>query len=76
MHAQEQTSLPKEQQLLLGIYSQVNEPDGLHAICHMSHGLDPQSQLRLYQQEGAWAAVLTTCDHQLRWPSSTEAYLL
>ena len=45
---------------------QINEPDGLHAICHMSHGLDPLSQLRLYQQEGAWAAVLTTCDHQLR----------
>ena len=61
-----QGTLPEEQRLLQDVYTQANEPDGLHAVCHMTHGSDPAAQLRLYRQEGAWSNVLTASDALLR----------
>lgn len=54
---------PAEDQLLLSIYSQLTEPDGIYAAVR-SRKL--ASQLHLFQHEGSWPKVLLACDLLLR----------
>lgn len=39
--------------LLLDVYGQINEPDGIYAVARSHH---MASQLRLLQHEGTWHA--------------------
>ncbi|KAK9806879.1 hypothetical protein WJX72_005975 [[Myrmecia] bisecta] len=62
-----EASLPMADQLLLDIYGQIDEPDGIYALAR-SHVI--ASQLRLYQHEGAWSKVLAGYDMLLRQASA------
>ena len=46
-------------QLLLDIYSSINEPDGIYAV---TMGQSLISQLKLYEHEGSWDKALTGYD--------------
>lgn len=46
-------------QLLLGIYSSINEPDGIYAV---ARGHNIMSQLKLYEHEGSWDRALAGYD--------------
>ena len=58
-HSLLQDTLPVAEQLLLDIFSQVNEPDGIYAIAQ-SHKM--ASQLRLFEHEGSWSKALLGYD--------------
>ncbi|KAK9814933.1 hypothetical protein WJX73_002395 [Symbiochloris irregularis] len=55
--------LPEEHQMLLDIYSQTTEPDGIYAIAY-SHRL--ASQMHLFCHEGAWSKALLASDLMAR----------
>ena len=46
-------------QLLLDIYSSINEPDGIYAV---ARGYNMMSQLKLYEHEGSWDKALAGYD--------------
>lgn len=46
-------------QLLLDIYSSINEPDSIYAV---ARGHNMMSQLKLYEHEGRWDKALTGYD--------------
>ena len=46
-------------ELLLDIYSNINEPDSIYAV---ANGHSMKSQLRLYEHEGNWDKALTGYD--------------
>ena len=60
----EQGPLPAEDRLLLEIYSQLTEPDGIYAVAR-SHKL--ASQLHLFRHEGSWSKALLGCDLLVRY---------
>ena len=45
--------------LLLDIHSQIDEPDGMYAAARLQQ---PESQLALFEHEGAWDKALVSCD--------------
>ena len=59
-------------QLLLDIYSSINEPDGIYAVT-MGHSLN--SQLKLYEHEGSWAKALTGYDLLCRHTAPSDSTL-
>ena len=46
-------------ELLLDMYSSINEPDGIYAV---ARGHNMMSQLKLYEHEGSWDKALTGYD--------------
>lgn len=54
-----QGSRAEADQLLLGIYSSINEPDGIYAV---ARGHSIMSQLKLYEHEGSWDRALAGYD--------------
>ncbi len=48
--------------LLLDIYSQIDEPDGMYAAARTQQAA---SQLALFEHEGAWDKALVSCDLML-----------
>lgn len=48
--------------LLLDIYSQIDEPDGMYAAARSPQAA---SQLALFEHEGAWDKALVSCDLML-----------
>ncbi len=46
-------------ELLLDIYSSINEPDSIYAV---ARGHNMMSQLKLYEHEGSWDKALTGYD--------------
>ena len=48
--------------LLLDIYSQIDEPDGMYAAARSQQAA---SQLALFEHEGAWDKALVSCDLML-----------
>ncbi len=47
------------EELLLEIYSHIEEPDGMYAAARTPHA---SSQLALFEHEGAWDRALVSCD--------------
>ena len=54
-----QGSQAKADQLLLEVYSSINEPDGIYAV---ARGHSMLSQLKLYEHEGSWDKALAGYD--------------
>ena len=54
-----QGSQAEADQLLLDIYSSINEPDGIYAV---ARGHNMMSQLKLYEHEGSWDKALAGYD--------------
>lgn len=54
-----QGSQAKADQLLLEVYSSINEPDGIYAV---ARGHSMMSQLKLYEHEGSWDKALAGYD--------------
>lgn len=50
-------------ELLLEIYSQIEEPDGMYAAARTQHA---SSQLALFEHEAAWDKALVSCDLMVR----------
>lgn len=59
--------------LLLDIYSQIEEPDGMYAAARSQQAA---SQLALFEHEGAWDRALVSCDLSLPRGVSLELYSL
>ena len=62
MHAHVQGPLSDVDALLLDIYSQIDEPDGMYAAARSQQAA---SQLALFEHEGAWDKALVSCDLML-----------
>jgi len=54
-----QSSRVAADQLLLDIYSSINEPEGIYPV---ARGHNMMSQLKLYEHEGSWDKALTGYD--------------
>ena len=65
-----QSSRAVVDQLLLDIYSSINEPDGIYAV---ARGHSMMSQLKLYEHEGSWDKALTGYDLLCRRPDAATA---
>ena len=57
-------------ELLLDIYSNINEPDSIYAV---AKGHSMVSQLKLYEHEGSWDKALTGYDLLCRQRAASEA---
>lgn len=62
MHTPLQGPLSDVDALLLDIYSQIDEPDGMYAAARSQQAA---SQLALFEHEGAWDKALVSCDLML-----------
>lgn len=58
------------EELLLDIYSNINEPDSIYAV---ASGHSMVSQLKLYEHEGSWDKALAGYDLLCRQHTSPEA---
>lgn len=59
-------------QLLLDIYSSINEPDGIYAV---ARGHNMMSQLKLYEHEGSWDRALAGYDMMCHRTASEQAQM-
>jgi hypothetical protein len=64
----EEAALSEVESLLLGLYEQVNDPDGVYAIAALFDSA--RSRLALLRREARWADVLAAADEWLQHPAA------
>ena len=62
MRGHAQAALSDVDALLLDVYLQIDEPDGMYAAARSQQAA---SQLALFEHEGAWDKALVSCDLML-----------